>query len=221
MHSPSRDRGHAHRFGLLRRLLGSTVCGAVLAVLLAPGAGAKSHLWDTLVVFSNAAGNVQFIDMFVSDPQGTGEWDVGGKMLTSSANTYVFPNDLPTGGSTFLTWILIATQDYADLPGAPTPDYIIPPQFFDPAGDEIRYRDTVDIFVISSGAMPTDGIHSLERDGSTPVNVGINFAGESGSVTVPAELPALPMWGVGVALLLMVTFGGVALLGRERTARAD
>ena len=41
------------------------------------------------------------------------------------------------------------------------------PGFFDPAGDELQYRGITDIFIIPPGAMPTDGIHSLERDLST------------------------------------------------------
>ena len=145
------------------------------------------------MVFSNAAGNVQFINMFVSDPAGTGEHLLQGVTITSDTNTFTFDSNLPLGGSTFQTWVLIATQDYADLPGAPTPDYIMSRGFFDPAGDELQYRGMTDIFIIPAGAMPTDGIHSLERDLSTPVNVGINFAGEAGTVTL-AAVPTLPHW---------------------------
>jgi|GEM_PF-1353749 len=199
------------RAGLLRAF----VFGALLLGLLGHGdAQAKSHLWDMLRVFSNEAGNIQFIDMFVSDPAGTGEFYVQGKTLTSNANDYVFPNNLPTGGSTYQTWILIATQDYADLPGAPTPDFIIPPQFFDPAGDELRYRSTIDVFTIPPGAMPTDGVHMLERDLSTPVNLGVNFAGEQATVTL-AAIPALGTWGAGITALLLVSLGALASYRRR------
>ncbi len=77
-----------------------------------------------------------------------------------------------------------------------------------------------DIFIIPAGAMPTDGIHSLERDLSTPVNVGINFAGEAGTVTL-AAVPTFPHWGVGFAALLLLTLCGLTLLGRDRIVRAD
>lgn len=192
------------------------LCGALLLALLGHGdAQAKSHLWDMLRVFSNEDGNIQFIDMFVSDPAGTGEYFFLNKTLTSNANSYVFPNNLPTGTSTFQTWVLIATQDYADLPGAPTPDFIIPPQFFDPAGDELRYRNTIDVFTIAPGAMPTDGVRMLERDLSTPVNVAENFAGDEGTVTL-AAIRAIGSWGIGVAAVLLTSFGALALYARGK-----
>ena len=196
-------------------------CALLLALALPGAASAKSHLWDMLVVFSNAQGNVQFINMFVSDPEGTEEWLMGGMLLESDANTYVFPSNLPMNQSTFQTWVLIATQDYADLPGAPTPDYIIPPNFFDPAGDELRFRSFIDVFTIPPGAMPTDGTHALERDLSTPVNVGINFAGDSGSVVAGVPIPGL---SPGAALLALGALSACAAAwvwrgGRGRDAQ--
>ena len=206
---------------MLRKLHRSTAAAALLAALAIPGtAGAKAHQWDILVLFSNAQGNVQFINLFISDPTGTEEWLLGGREIASDSSTYVFPNDLPMNQSTFLTWVLIATQDYADLPGAPTPDYIIPPQFFDPTGDTIRYRDTVDVFPIPPGVMPTDGVHSLERDLDTPVNVGINFAGDFGTVNAPPAVNVVPSWGIGVAALLLLLLAAGAFLGDGRRARA-
>jgi hypothetical protein len=144
---------------------------------------AKSHLWKFTEVFSNADGSVQFIEMFVFDPAGTAEIQLSGFPLESNANTFVFPNDLPNQ-NTFHTWILIATPAFATLPGAPAPDYVIPPGFFDPAGDELRYRTTRDILPLPAGAVPIDGIQSYLRDGSTAVNSPTNFAGVEGSVDV-------------------------------------
>jgi hypothetical protein len=201
---------------LLGRLSCISICGALLLALLGHGdAQAKAHLWDMLRVFSNEDGNVQFIDMFVSDPAGTGEYFLLNKTLTSNASEYVFPNNLANDKSTFQTWVLIATQDYADLPGAPTPDYIIPPQFFDPAGDELHYRNTVDVFTIPPGAMPTDGVRMLERDLSTPVNLGTNYAGDDGTVTL-AAIRALGDWAAIAAALLLMSLGSLALLARGR-----
>ena len=189
---------------------------AMLAALLIPShVAAKSHLWDTLRVYSNDVGNIQFIDMFVSDPAGTGEFFLQGHLLESDANVYSFPNDLPMGHSTFQTWVLIATQDYADLPGAPVPDFIMPPNFFDPTGDEIVYRTFLDVFTIPPGAMPTDGILMLDRNLNTPVNEGINFAGVKGSVDPAAEPLPFPAWGIGLAALLM-TLGGISFFRRAR-----
>ena len=144
---------------------------------------AKAHLWKFTEVFSNADGSVQFIEMFVFDPAGTAETQLMGHLLRSNTQTYVFPNDLPDQ-NTFHTWILIATPAFATLPGAPAPDYVIPPNFFDPAGDQLRYRTTLDILSLPAGAFPVDGITSYLRDGSTAVNSPQNFAGGEGSIDV-------------------------------------
>jgi hypothetical protein len=144
-------------------------------------AEAKAHLWRFTEVFSNADGSVQFIEMFVFDPAGTDEIHLGGFQLTSNRDVFVFPNNLPSQ-NTFHTWVLIATPAFAALPGAPTPDYVIPPGFFDPAGDELRYGLLFDILPFP--AVPTDGIHSYLRDGSTAVNSPTNFAGVEGSIDV-------------------------------------
>jgi hypothetical protein len=144
-------------------------------------AAAKSHLWKFTEVFSNAGGSVQFIEMFVFDPAGTAETKLKNQTLVSNSHTFVFPNDLPNQ-NTFHTWILIATPAFAALPGAPVPDYTIPPNFFDPAGDQLRYRTTLDILPLPLGAVPVDGILSYLRNGSTAVNSPTNFAGASGSV---------------------------------------
>lgn len=197
-----------------RRRVHGTVCGALLlAIVAAQGASAKSHLWRFTEFFSDASGSVQFIEMFVFDSAGTQEIAFQGKVLSSNANEYVFPNNLPPE-NTFNRWVLIGTQEFADLPGAPAPDFIIPPGFFDPSGDEIRYRDTIDIFTIPSGAMPTDGLHSLLTDLSTPVNSPTNFAGTEGSVDLRSVIPALPSWGI-YAVLLAMALGSLLALRRK------
>jgi hypothetical protein len=159
---------------------------AVIAVLGAAPASAKSHLWKFTEVFSNADGSVQFIEMFVFDPAGTAETQLKNFPLSSNANVYVFPNNLPNQ-NTFERWILIATPAFAALPGAPVPDYIIPANFFDPAGDELRYRTMLDILPLPPGALPVDGLHSRMRDGTTELNSPTNFAGVEGSIDVSVE----------------------------------
>jgi MYXO-CTERM domain-containing protein len=178
-------------------------------------AGAKSHLWRFTEFFSDATGSVQFIEMFVFDSAGTAETQFSGHVLSSNANDYVFPNNLPPE-NTFHRWVLIATPAFAALPGAPTPDFTIPPNFFEPAGDEIRYRNTIDIFTILPGAMPTDGIHSLLTDQTTPVNTPTNFAGVEGEVDAsPSTVPAVPGGGVYAALFALALVG-LGLLRQRR-----
>lgn len=182
----------------------------------APGvAGAKSHLWRFTEFFSSADRQVQFVEMQVMDPAGTGEWHTGNWPISSNANVFVIPSHLPQE-NTFLRYMLVATQAFADLPGAPTPDFIMPPEFFVPAGDELRWRDVQDIFTIPPGAMPVDGTHSLQRsDLSTPVNSPTNFAGETGSVVVGIPVPAggPGRWLVIATVLLAI--GSLALVSRR------
>ena len=131
---------------------------ALLVLALAWPCQAKNHLWRFTEFFSTPDGTVQFVEM--QECCGSdAETNMAATFIASNANTYDFPNDLP--GPTAFRWILIATQDFADLPGAPTPDYIIPDGFFDPTGDTLRYRGTTDLVELEPGALPVDGSHSL------------------------------------------------------------
>ena len=183
-----------------------------LALLLAPEAAfACSHEWDIVEVFSNVDGSVQFIEM--EETAGlANENFIGGLPFTSDLNTYLFPGDI-LGDTTFKK-LLMATQALADLPGAPTPDYIIPEQFFDPSGDTLKWR-FYDTLIIP--AIPTDGVHSLNRDLSTGVNSPTNFAGASGSVVAANPVPVLPRAALLLSLLVLMATG--ALL-RSRRCRA-
>lgn len=197
-----------------RRLLLGAVLAIVAALATAPAA-AKNHLWKFSEFYSNADGTIQFIEM--QECCGSDEEvELSGADISSNANSYDFPNDLV--GPTANTWMLIATAGFAALPGAPTPDYIIPDNFFDPAGDTLRYRGSFDIVALAPGVLPTDGTQSLERVWPstvlTPiVNSPTNFAGVSGSVGLPAVFTAPPLLVLGAGLLA----GAFALARRGRT----
>ncbi|MCA9292091.1 MAG: hypothetical protein KDA25_13245 [Phycisphaerales bacterium] len=158
------------------RLLAATVLASGLTL----GASAGSHLWDFSQVFSNADGTVQFIELH-EVTGANGETQLAGKSIFSdvTGNQFTFPTNLqpPTG----FKYLLLATQDYADLPGAPTPDFIIPAGFFAAGGDVLRYH-VYDTWSIPAGAVPLDCVHSLTRHQGAAVNFATNFAGASGSV---------------------------------------
>lgn len=181
-----------HLFAALGSLL-FLVPGSVLA---------KSHLWRFSEAFSDPTGKYQYVEM-VECCGSQVETQFAGFKLFSNAHQFTFPSNL--SGDTAHLWVLIATADFAALPGAPTPDYIIPRGFFDPDGDTLIFR-TVDSWTLAPGALPQDGVHSLQRDGSVTVNEPQNFpdGGAAGSVVAPLPIPALsPAWlGVGVALLV-------------------
>jgi len=176
------------RLGILLTLAG---------LVLAPVAQAAHHLWKLDEAFSNSSGSVQFVEL--SCPA-TGENTVGSFSVTSGANTFNFVTNLPPG-STANTWMLIATSGFQSLPGGVTPDYILPSNFFNTGGGTLNYAG---IDNCAYGAVPTDGVHSLARDGSTPVNSPTNFAGQSGSVNLAAPVPALQTWGLLVLVGAML-----------------
>ena len=167
----------------------------VLLVLAFPvDAFAKSHLWKFKEIFSNADGSVQYIEMDVLDPAGTGEWRTINQELASNGSVFIFPANLPQE-NTYLRSMLIATPAFAALPGAPTPDFVIPAGFFDPAGDQLRYRVSLDTFSFVPGELPVDGLLALQRsDGSTPVNSPTNFAGVTGSVDASGGVAVYGVW---------------------------
>jgi hypothetical protein len=175
-----------------------------LLLLLAPSALAKSHLWRFSEVFSDPTGKYQYIEMIECCGSQV-ETQFSGQRLFSNGHTYIFPGNL--SGNTAHQWVLIATADFAALPGAPTPDFIIPRRFFDPDGDTLIFR-TFDSWTLAPGAVPQDGLHSLQRDGSVTVNEPQNFpdGGAAGSVVAPLPVPALsPSWIVVALALLAAT----------------
>ena len=157
----------------------SSPLAALLVLAIALPCHAKNHLWKFTEFFSNLDGTIQFIEM--QECCGNDRRDADGHdVIQSDAHTFAFPNNLI--GHTAHRWVLIATQRFANLPGAPTPDYIMPDHFFHPGGDTLRYRFGTDIVVLQPGALPHDGPHSLDRNLTTGalsviVNDPINFAG--------------------------------------------
>ncbi len=167
-------QGRAMYFGVVS-------CGVM--GLCAGAAQAGSHLWDINEVFSNADGTIQFIELWEA---GGSPHEVGlpGLVMSTNAHSFIIPGDSlesPTTNKFFL----LATEAFAALPNAPTPDAIIPAglvPFFSTAGDTIRYEpwDTLTFFGLV--VVPTNGIHSLNFDLTIGVNSPTNYAGTTGSV---------------------------------------
>jgi hypothetical protein len=174
-----------------------------------------SHLWIVNELFSSPDGQVQFIELWECCGSSI-ETQLAGKNVFSLSHSFVFPSNIT--GNTAHRFLLLATATFAALPGAPTPDYILPANFFAVTGDTVRWFIYPNATVsFSSGQIPLDGVHSLNHDLTTGVNSPTNFAGQSGSVSL-VTVPALPLvWMsalVGGALLL----GWLLLRGRVGSA---
>ena len=131
-------------------------------------------------------------------------------------------------GSTANRHLLFATQGFARLPGAPTPDYIIQDRFFAVEGDKIWYGpvENYDSFTFGPGDLPTDGRQSIHVADfvsdtfTTGVNSPTNFADQAGNVDV-ATIPVASTWGLIVLSLLLVTGASIRSARRDRGAAAS
>jgi len=189
-----------------------SIASVAIAFSCASAAHAGHHSWDFTEVFSNSDGTVQYIEMFCPN---NGETGLGPFTITAGANTFNFVTNL--SGTTANTWVLIATSNFGALSGAVTPDYILPSgSFFSTAGGTLTYAGGADTWAY--GAVPTDGVNALQRNGSSATNSPTNFAGASGSVDLSAAVPTLSSWGIVIALgaMLVVASG----LMRRGTVRA-
>jgi hypothetical protein len=202
----------------LRLLSGAAV------LLQAAGAGAGIHTWDVVEVFSNADGTIQYVELLdrgSTNPLLGGETGVGSSSISSSLTSFSWTGSVsaPTNTRSFL----IATADFAALPGAPTPDVIIPPAnvpFFDVAGDTVTFA-TVD--PLAFGAVPTNGIDSLTEPspgGSLVVGVNSprNFAGATASVNAA---PMVPSWSGPMILVTSMLMLSVGWLAQRRAPKSS
>lgn len=166
----------------------TTVLWTTIGVIAMSSAGstvmAASHLWRFNEVFTNASGTIQFVEL--KECCGAdAEIFLSGKWIKSDATgvQFNFPSDL--NGGTANKYLLLGTAGFAALPGAPTPDFILPNNFFSRTNPEtLRYWLYTDATMsFAAGAVPTDGVNSLRIDGTTGVNTPTNFSGQSGSVS--------------------------------------
>ena len=150
---------------------------------------AGAHTWKVVELFSNGDGTIQYVE--IQECCGLpNEIGIGAGWIRSNANgnQYNFPGNLPAG-TTANAHILLATAAFAALPGAPTPDHIIPANFFNtsaepfPGVEYYVYND----FIFSAGMLPLNDKDSLNHPvGGGAYTVGANsptnFHGVSGNV---------------------------------------
>ncbi len=165
----------------------------VAALCSATGALAHMRTFHTFViseVYSSADGAVQFVEL--KENLGfNGQNLFAGHTLTATnadgtqEHVFTFPANLPSA-STANKRVLIATANFASLPGGVTPDYVIPTGFLFEGGG-VNFALLAGGADVSYTALPTNGQQSLAfPGGSAAVNSPTNFAGQAGSVNVPS-----------------------------------
>lgn len=162
----------------------------LVGLLAADQTVAQTPEWDIHEVFSSSDGSVQFIELIAAEND---QQALNGTTLSSfdTGNEFTFDHDLASA-STAGRSLLLGTTAFAALPGAPTPDFIIPAQFFsfaDGTSDALVYGGSLMPINGPGFALPLDGLHSLEEDGSSPVNSPTNFAGDTGTIRVWSSTP--------------------------------
>ncbi|MDP9174324.1 MAG: hypothetical protein M3O30_10730 [Planctomycetota bacterium] len=173
-------------------------------------AHASFHLWKVDEVFSNASGSVQYIEF----QQPNFEFDderfltSGGTVTDSTlSHTLNFLTDLPSAPNAN-SHFLVATPGYVALKGVPAPDYVLPSNnFFSTSADTIIYAGGVNSLAFTAGQLPVDGVLSLNRAyGSstftTATNSPTNFAGQTGTVSLPE--PGVFAIAAGSALIGLI-----------------
>jgi hypothetical protein len=167
--------------------LGLRFCLATILLLAASAASAAFHLFRIDQIYSNADGTVQFVVMReVGGFDGENFWQNSAFTSTHAGTTkvFTFPSNLPSG-ATAGRRVLIATQGFAAL-GLVTPNYVIPNGFLPTDGGTINYAG---VDQVTYAALPTDGVHAIDRNGMEIQNVATNFAGASASVVPPNPPP--------------------------------
>ncbi len=177
-----------------------------------------SHTWRVNEVFSNATGTIQFVELRECCG-GANEVNVGGNNVTAatSGNFFTFPANLPAG-TTSNAHILLGTAGFAALPGAPTPDHIVPDNFFDLTAETLQWHIYgPSVLSFSAGQLPVDGVNSLSQSGTVAINSPTNYAGQTGSVDAGGAVP-LPAWSYAAFAGLLLLFGAWMLKSRPQVA---
>lgn len=164
----------------IARGLGFVMC--VCALIVAAPASALFHFADIVEVFSNADGTIQYIEMRMTS---NNQSFLSGHSFTSNVKTFNIPSNLPSTSTNGKAW-LMATSRFSALPGAVTPDYIIPDNFFSINGDTLTFvGGAFAPMTFGPGDLPTDGVASINKSGAEATNTPENFNGDIGDINVP------------------------------------
>jgi hypothetical protein len=194
--------------------------------LVATVVSADFHTFKIEQIFSNSSGTVQFIVLHEAQGMNSENYWMGHALTSThlgTTQTYTFGSNLPGavcdpyygcgGGGTADSRVLVATQGFADL-HLITPDFVVPNGFLAVDGGTINYAG---VDQVTYGALPTDGVTAIDRNGATMPNLATNFSRQSASVrsaappgacTLTATPSSLPAGGGTVVLGVSCAAGG-------------
>ncbi len=154
-----------------------------LLILFSCNSIANFHIWDISEIYTNEDGSVQFIELFCP---ANGQEVLNNHQIaaTSDGNTVTFTFPSNSGTPTLNKRLLIATSNFAVLPGAVTPDFILPDNFINPNASAftVNFGLGQDIMTFSGDQLPNDGVTSIDRNLVQATNSPTNFPGETGSI---------------------------------------
>jgi serralysin len=153
--------------------------------------------WTIAEIYSSADGSVQFIEL--STHPAAGGLLGAGYQFNSQNSSATQSHSYATGVSQFsgggFQYLLFATSGFTQLPGAITPDYIIPNNFLFSSSGNLNVQTISGQFGSSLiySALPTDGLNGLNASGSVVPATAINYAGQIFAVPEPSTL-AVAAW---------------------------
>lgn len=194
---------------IARRWAVMLIAAAAAPLAWAASADATIHLWVIEEAYSDASGEVQYVQMHQT-PATNFENLFGGATLASDGESFIFPADRPT--DTAGRRLLLGTGGFAQAAGAVDIDYLLPANFFDPAGDTLSFGapgfGTISTLSFGPGDFPTDGVNALHYINGVTLNAPTNWDGDVGFVPEPTTAS------------LVLIGGALTLLGRRRGCRA-
>ena len=194
----------------MRKWMTMLACASVIGSY-ATSARATYHTFRINEIYSNASGSVQFIELKEAFGFNSQNFVSQAPDIKSGTNDFVFATNLPSSATANKTFLL-GTAGYASLTGAPAPDYIIPANFFNPAGDTLQYGTTgpdLTVDLTTFGAQPANTLQSLNRVGTSgntytaATNSPTNFSGATSAIPEPTTG-------------LLVASGAVMLMWRRK-----
>jgi len=193
-----------------RRRLQLIVAIAIVALTCLVGESrATYHTFRFDQVYSNASGTIQFVELHEIGGFNSENLEHLAPDIKSSTNDLTL-TDLPSV-NTAHTFFLLGTAGYNALPGAPQADYLIPNNFFNPAGDTLQYGSTGPDGVVdltTFGAVPggSQSLHRTVTSGnvfSTGSAIANTFS-SGGNFAVIPEPSTFVLLALGAAALFTV-----------------